>query len=85
VEAQWENMSLEDKMVVQEQLEEIQKRDWKGLSIDEKKAGTTFASPCTSQQTLYPQHTTYLLDRMVPGRLQANRGTMSKYFSRFLV
>jgi cytochrome c oxidase subunit 4 len=39
VEAQWEQMSKEDQLVVHQQLEELQKKDWKTLSIDEKKAG----------------------------------------------
>ncbi|KAG5643327.1 hypothetical protein DXG03_001177 [Asterophora parasitica] len=38
VEAQWVKLSSEEKVSVQEQLEEIQKRDWKTLSLDEKKA-----------------------------------------------
>ncbi|EIN07119.1 COX4-domain-containing protein, partial [Punctularia strigosozonata HHB-11173 SS5] len=38
VEAQWEQLSDEDKLVVHQQLEELQKQDWKKLSIDEKKA-----------------------------------------------
>ncbi|KAK1230026.1 Cytochrome c oxidase subunit 5B, mitochondrial [Marasmius sp. AFHP31] len=38
VEAQWENMSVEDKTTVHEQLEEIMKKDWKEMSVDEKKA-----------------------------------------------
>ncbi|KAK7031185.1 Cytochrome c oxidase subunit 5B, mitochondrial [Paramarasmius palmivorus] len=38
IEAQWEKMSLEEKMTVQEQLEETMKKDWKELSLDEKKA-----------------------------------------------
>ncbi|KAG7089235.1 hypothetical protein E1B28_010934 [Marasmius oreades] len=38
IEAQWERMSVEDKTTVHEQLEEIMKKDWKQLSIDEKKA-----------------------------------------------
>jgi hypothetical protein len=40
VEAQWEKMSKEDQVLVHEQLEKLQERDWKTLSIDEKKAGT---------------------------------------------
>jgi cytochrome c oxidase subunit 4 len=39
VEAQWAKLTSEEKMTVHEQLEEIQKKDWKELSIDEKKAG----------------------------------------------
>ncbi|KAH7924753.1 COX4, subunit IV of cytochrome c oxidase [Leucogyrophana mollusca] len=38
VEAQWENMSKSDQLTVHRQLEELQKKDWKSLSIDEKKA-----------------------------------------------
>ena len=39
VEAQWERMSKTEQATVQRQLEEIQKKDWKSLSVDEKKAG----------------------------------------------
>jgi cytochrome c oxidase subunit 4 len=39
VEAQWEKMSKSEQATVHRQLEEIQKKDWKLLSIDEKKAG----------------------------------------------
>jgi len=42
VEAQWEKMSKEDQLLVHQQLEELQKKDWKTLSIDEKKAGEFF-------------------------------------------
>jgi cytochrome c oxidase subunit 4 len=46
VEAQWEHLSPEEQLTVHQQLEEIQKRDWKTLSIDEKKAGALhFFSP----------------------------------------
>jgi cytochrome c oxidase subunit 4 len=38
VEAQWEMLSKTDQATVQTQLEEIQKKDWKSLSVDEKKA-----------------------------------------------
>ncbi|KAJ3737333.1 cytochrome c oxidase subunit IV-domain-containing protein [Lentinula guzmanii] len=38
VEAQWEKMSSEEKSTAHEQLEEIMKKDWKQLSLDEKKA-----------------------------------------------
>ncbi|ETW86317.1 hypothetical protein HETIRDRAFT_243779, partial [Heterobasidion irregulare TC 32-1] len=38
VEAQWEKLSAEDQVVVHQQLEALQKKDWKELSIDEKKA-----------------------------------------------
>lgn len=39
VEAQWEKLPKADQATVQGQLEEIQKKDWKTLSLDEKKAG----------------------------------------------
>jgi cytochrome c oxidase subunit 4 len=42
VEAQWAKLTSEEKMTVHEQLEEVQKKDWKELSIDEKKAGSCF-------------------------------------------
>ncbi|KAL6301828.1 COX4, subunit IV of cytochrome c oxidase, partial [Sparassis latifolia] len=38
VEAQWERLSSDEQLVIHQQLEEIQKKDWKTLSIDEKKA-----------------------------------------------
>ncbi|KAI6103671.1 COX4, subunit IV of cytochrome c oxidase [Pisolithus sp. B1] len=38
VEAQWERMSKSDQALVHRQLEELQRKDWKQLSIDEKKA-----------------------------------------------
>ncbi len=43
VEAQWENLSAEEQLAVHQQLEEIQKKDWRTLSIDEKKAGALVA------------------------------------------
>ena len=39
IEAQWESLSSEDQVEVHRELESLQKRDWKTLSIDEKKAG----------------------------------------------
>ncbi|KAH8106904.1 cytochrome c oxidase subunit IV-domain-containing protein [Cristinia sonorae] len=38
VEAQWDHLTSEDKLAVHQQLAEIQKKDWRTLSIDEKKA-----------------------------------------------
>ncbi|KAI5900661.1 COX4-domain-containing protein [Schizophyllum commune H4-8] len=38
IEAQWEKMPEEDKVAVHAQLAELQKRDWKTLSVDEQKA-----------------------------------------------
>ena len=44
VEAMWERLSADEQLVIHQQLEELQKKDWKSLSIDEKKAGEC-ASP----------------------------------------
>jgi len=38
VEAQWENITREEQIQVHRQLEVLQKKDWKTLSLDEKKA-----------------------------------------------
>ncbi|KAI0807866.1 cytochrome c oxidase subunit IV-domain-containing protein [Fomes fomentarius] len=38
VEAMWERLSADEQVVIHQQLEELQKKDWKTLSIDEKKA-----------------------------------------------
>ena len=42
VEAQWATLSIEEQAIVHRQLAELQKRDWKSLSRDEKKAGQSF-------------------------------------------
>ena len=39
IEARWKEMPKEEQYAVFRQLEEIQKKDWKELSLDEKKAG----------------------------------------------
>jgi cytochrome c oxidase subunit 4 len=39
VEAQWGRLSSDEKVALHEQLELLQQRDWKELSLDEKKAG----------------------------------------------
>lgn len=39
VEAQWEKLTHEEQAGVHRQLEDLQKRDWKALTLDEKKAG----------------------------------------------
>ncbi|KDR69311.1 hypothetical protein GALMADRAFT_256153 [Galerina marginata CBS 339.88] len=38
IEAQWAKMSADEKVSVHEQLEVVQQKDWKELSLDEKKA-----------------------------------------------
>lgn len=45
IEAQWENLSAEEKASVHEKLEVLQQKDWKELSLDEKKACASFL-PC---------------------------------------
>ena len=45
VEAQWEKLTQQEQLAVHQQLEEIQKRDWKTLSLDEKKAGASRSRP----------------------------------------
>jgi cytochrome c oxidase subunit 4 len=39
IQAQWESMGEREQSVVHRQLEELQKRDWRSLSLDEKRAG----------------------------------------------
>ena len=39
VEALWTKLSGDEKLAVHEQLEALQLKDWKTLSVDEKKAG----------------------------------------------
>ncbi len=53
VEAQWEKLSKEEQVGLHRQLEELQKKDWKTLSIDEKRAGalSMFSIPSISQMT----------------------------------
>lgn len=45
VEAQWNSLSAEEQVDVHRELEELQKRDWKTLSLDEKKAGELVPDP----------------------------------------
>ena len=52
VEAQWERLSPEEQLTVHQQLETIQKRDWKTLSIDEKKAGPYFFDERAPEKTI---------------------------------
>lgn len=39
LEALWTKLNNDEKLVVHEQLEALQLKDWKTLSVDEKKAG----------------------------------------------
>jgi cytochrome c oxidase subunit 4 len=43
VEAQWETLTKQEKIDTALQLEELQKKDWKELSLDEKKASMLIA------------------------------------------
>lgn len=56
VEAQWEKLTSDEQLTVQQQLEDLQKKDWKTLSIDEKKAGAylRFVWPFASFMCLGP-------------------------------
>jgi hypothetical protein len=47
VEAQWATLSPVEQAAVHQQLEELQRKDWKSLSLSEKKAGTSICSLCT--------------------------------------
>ncbi|PWN44168.1 cytochrome c oxidase subunit IV [Ceraceosorus guamensis] len=38
IEARWSNLSKEEQYTIYRKLEEVQRRDWKELSLDEKKA-----------------------------------------------
>ncbi|CDO68631.1 hypothetical protein BN946_scf184996.g62 [Trametes cinnabarina] len=59
VEAMWERLSPEEQSVIHQQLEEIQKRDWKTLSIDEKKAAYYVAfGPHGPRAPIHPPGTT---------------------------
>ena len=39
VEAMWGRLTADEQLAIHQQLEEVQKKDWKTLSVDEKKAG----------------------------------------------
>jgi len=45
IQAQWESMGEREQSIVHRQLEELQKRDWRSLSLDEKRAGMCFFFP----------------------------------------
>jgi len=44
IEAHWQRLSGEEKLSVHEQLEAVQLKDWKELSLDEKRAGKCFSN-----------------------------------------
>ncbi|KAG8841231.1 Cytochrome c oxidase subunit 5A [Serendipita sp. 411] len=43
IQAQWESMTEQERSLVHRQLEELQAKDWKSLSLDEKRAGMSFS------------------------------------------
>ena len=69
IEAQWEAMSKEDQVTVHQQLEVLQKKDWKELSLDEKKAGKLYGvasvAPGCSIYFTCPLATSFLRSRML--------------------
>ena len=48
IEASWKTLAAEEQYEVYQQLEELQKRDWKELTVDEKKAGAFWVLPLAS-------------------------------------
>jgi len=59
VEAQWEKLTADEQLTVHQQLEELQKRDWKSLSLDEKKAAYYVAfGPHGPRADLHPTGST---------------------------
>ena len=53
VEAQWATLSAEEKATVHDQLEVLQKKQWKELSLDEKRAGTCLKDNlCTNMRNV---------------------------------
>lgn len=55
VEAQWEKLPQEEQVAIYRQLEVLQKKDWKTLTIDEKKAGACINAFVTTNMSL-PLH-----------------------------
>ena len=54
VEAQWATLNTEEQAIVHRQLADLQKRDWKALSRDEKKAGQSVIFVLTGLLRLAP-------------------------------
>ncbi|KAI0310262.1 cytochrome c oxidase subunit IV family [Amylostereum chailletii] len=72
VEAQWELLSSEEQLAVHRQLEEIQKKDWKQLSLAEKKASYYVAfGPHGPRTPVNPPGTTVKVALGVAGLLAA--------------
>ncbi|THH12940.1 hypothetical protein EW146_g7233 [Bondarzewia mesenterica] len=66
VEAQWEKMSAEDQISVHQQLEVLQKKDWKELSLDQKKAGVFAGTELTSFLTISSSTCTRVMSILRP-------------------
>ncbi|KAJ3482482.1 hypothetical protein NLI96_g6961 [Meripilus lineatus] len=78
VEAQWEALSADEQLAVHNQLEEIQKRDWRTLSIDEKKAAYYVAfGPHGPRAAVNPPGTTL---RLLIGTLGLVGASAALYF-----
>ncbi|KAI0683341.1 cytochrome c oxidase subunit IV-domain-containing protein [Cytidiella melzeri] len=76
VEAQWARLSAEEQLTVHQQLEELQKKDWKTLSIDEKKAAYYVAfGPHGPRAPINPPGTTLKIVLFV-GALLGAAGTL---------
>jgi len=48
VEVQWEKLSRDEQLDIHRKLEALQKKDWKSLTMDEKKAGQSLRSACAN-------------------------------------
>lgn len=44
IEAQWARLNKDEQITIHRHLEQLQKKNWKELSLDEKKAGKWFPS-----------------------------------------
>lgn len=69
VEAQWARLNTEQRLAVHEQLEVLQKKDWKELSMEEKRAGMQHNVLCYIRvffSTFRLQHTTLPSAHMAP-------------------
>ncbi|VDB82753.1 unnamed protein product [Peniophora sp. CBMAI 1063] len=72
LEAQWERMSNEEQVAVHEQLEELQKKNWKELSLAEKKAAYYVSfGPHGPRAPINPPGTTLKVALGVTGLLAA--------------
>ena len=62
VEAHWERLGSDEKVALHEQLELVQQKDWKELSLDEKKAGAyKFVACCLGCFLRFPRRRKWLV------------------------